>query len=491
MMNMVDVSALFKTCMDGEIGKNITGGTIYSYAKCPYMLYCHCFVSEEKKDGLTEYQKFLMEQGQQHEDKYIEKSYPGLTPIKYVDRPDGFLKSLDAFHNGVRILVNTPLFFLKENLAGVTDILERRDEIGSFFGNFHYVVKEVKLAKNIKEYHRLQGAFYNYLLGRIQGYTPSTYWLINRDGEEIAFDYDEIELKNILDDINAIMKGKKKVTPTYGGASWPWESYTDEQALASRDISLVGGVGPSFKEKLSAAGITTVDGLANTPVNKLLAIDGVGQKRALNFNMNSQALVKGTHIKIGSVSFPAKKTEIFLDLEGTPPQVFDDGIVELEYLIGVLICNKGNETYLSFVSKGLDKEEQMAREFLDWLKNQKDFIIYHWHHYERTHLQKICDRYKINDTDQKLLFNNMRDLYKDATSSYIFPTHGNGLKEIAKYLGFRWRREEVDATESITYYLRYIKDPENNKDKLQKIIDYNEDDCRATMLIKTWLEKNK
>jgi predicted RecB family nuclease len=38
-------------------------------------------------------------------------------------------------------------------------------------------------------------------------------------------------------------------------------------------------------------------------------------------------------------------------------------------------------------------------------------------------------------------------------------------------------------------YFQYIQDPTKNKEKLEKVIDYNQDDCTATMLIKDWLEK--
>jgi predicted RecB family nuclease len=36
-------------------------------------------------------------------------------------------------------------------------------------------------------------------------------------------------------------------------------------------------------------------------------------------------------------------------------------------------------------------------------------------------------------------------------------------------------------------YLEYVDDPEEHKIKFQKIIDYNEDDCIATRVIKDWL----
>jgi uncharacterized protein len=83
----------------------------------------------------------------------------------------------------------------------------------------------------------------------------------------------------------------------------------------------------------------------------------------------------------------------------------------------------------------------------------------------------------------------MRDIYKDATSNFAFPTYGNGLKEVAAYIGYKWKHADVNAMESIALYFQYVQNPAANKDKLEKVIDYNKDDCTATMLIKDWLER--
>lgn len=52
-------------------------------------------------------------------------------------------------------------------------------------------------------------------------------------------------------------------------------------------------------------------------------------------------------------------------------------------------------------------------------------------------------------------------------------------------MGYNWRHADVDAMES-----QYVKDPQNNEEKLQKVIDYNSDDCQATRVVKDWLVEN-
>ena len=114
-------------------------------------------------------------------------------------------------------------------------------------------------------------------------------------------------------------------------------------------------------------------------------------------------------------------------------------------------------------------------------------MIYHYHHYEKTHMTKMMEKYEIDNVTQNLLLDNLIDIHKVATDSVVFPTYGNGLKQIAPYLGFSWRHKDVSATESISIYLEYIQDPEGREKEFQKVIDYNEDDCIATRVIKDWL----
>jgi uncharacterized protein len=453
------------------------------------MVYCEKFAPPEKKDALSEFDQLLMEQGKVHEDKVLKDKYPGLEKAKFETLEAGFKLVLEAMKKGFTAISGAPVFYLPQGLTGVVDVLEKRTSAPSLFGEYHYIVKEIKLAKNIQKYHIFQGAFYNYLIGNIQGYTPPSFFLINRDHEELENKYDESALLEAIVDIRSILNGKK-VSPTYGACRAPWETYNDEEAIRLRDVSLVSGCGPSFKKRLLENGIGTFDELAKTPKEKLTQIKGIGDKTATKFLQNSNAIVHGRHICIGTCSsFPKKTTEIFLDLEGTGEQVDGEDLIAIDYLIGVLLRKNGKTEYIPFLAEDLDKEERMFNIFVDWVCKQEDFIIYHWHNYERVHLQKMAQRHNLQKAKFDLLFSNMRDLYKDATSTFAFPTYGNGLKEIAPYIGYKWKHEEINAMESIAIYLQYVKDKHDNKEKMQKVIDYNTDDCEATLLIKDWLEK--
>ncbi len=488
-LTLSDIDKVYERCLLPTTEDRITAITIYNYCISPFMIHCEKFGPEDKKDALTQYQKLLFDQGRTHETQVIENVYPEAEKLAYETPEEGFRMLLEGMNKGVRALCGLPAFYLPEGLMGIFDVVERRDTKPSIFGGYHYVVKEIKLAKNIQKHHIYQVAFYNYMLGKIQGYTPPAFYVINRDYEEFEASYDEAELLGILKDIQEILRGKE-VSPIYGACVWPWETYNNEEAIRRRDVSLLTGVGPSFKQKLTEMGICTVDDLARTRVEDLVKIKGIGIKTARKFLLNSRAVISGNCIRIGMCEFLEKRTEIFLDLEGTGEQIGGEELIAIDYLIGVLTRKDEEEEYTPFIAHGLDKEREMFHQFIEWFLKQDDFIIYHWHHYDRIHLERMAKRYGLPDRIRKLIFGNMRDVYRDAISCFSFPTYGNGLKEIASYMGYKWKHPDVNALESIALYFQYVENPDKNKDKIQKVINYNEDDCRATMLVKEWLERN-
>jgi len=75
------------------------------------------------------------------------------------------------------------------------------------------------------------------------------------------------------------------------------------------------------------------------------------------------------------------------------------------------------------------------------------------------------------------------DLYTDVIYKYTdWPLSSYSLKEIATYIGFKWRDQTPSGALSIQWYNEYLKTKE--PDKLTRILEYNEDDCKATMVIK-------
>ncbi|MFQ5621051.1 MAG: TM0106 family RecB-like putative nuclease [Candidatus Nanoarchaeia archaeon] len=457
---------------------------LYTYVKSPYNLYCDLFGDPDERDEKSEYQQMLFDAGKEHEKKVVEEVFVNAKEVEVKDREEGFKLLQKFMGEGVEFLHDFPVYF--EDLTGNPDMLVKVPG-KSKFGNYYYVVKEIKVAKNMKKHHEIQAMFYNYVVGKIQEYTPEYFYLINRDQDEFEIEYDEKLFLETLQAVRKIMDGEV-VTPTYDKCDWPWQSYCDKKAIEERDVSLVPGVGLGIKKKLNGIGIISVRDLAEAKEDDLLKLDGFGPGSAIKMIRSAKAIDTGKAIKINGSQLSKRKTEIFLDLEGTGQPVDKEGLAPIDYLIGCLVRKNGKEEYKPFVAHSENDEEKMFNDFINWLEKQEDFVIYHWHHYEKNHLRQMCEKYKIKKDIKNQLMNSLVDLYKVATRGYAFPTYGNSIKDIAPWIGFEWRHKEVDAMESIAYYVEYVET--GDKTKLQKVIDYNEDDVIATRVVKDWLTQN-
>jgi len=483
---------IYRTCTTGPFTGELTAQNVSMYPVSPYSIYCEKFVPASEKDPLNPYRELLQERGIDHEAAALERLYPGCKRIPYANAMEGFRLLLDEMERGAGVIFGLPLLYLPENMQGRFDLLEKRMDQSSFFGPYHYAVKEIKVSKNIREEHILQGAFYTYLLSKIQKHLPEKFFVINRDYEETVYDFKDHEanLMTALQGTQAILDGREVPTPTYNAGEWPWKTYTNHAALKSRDISLVGQVGPKLKEKLFALGFRKVWDLSPSRIHDLKKIPRVGETTAKKLIRSAQSIQKGEIILLdGSVlDFPARPVEIFLDLEGTDQPGDDGDLTQVDYLIGALTCSAGIEDYRPFVAWHPEDEEAMLRAFMAFIASRENYVVYHWHHYERWHMKQLADRYGMTAEAETTLFPFMIDLHRMATAAFVFPTYTNGLKDIASFLGYKWRHDDINALDAIAYYLRFQKHPEGYREKLKAVIDYNEDDCRATKIVKDWLQ---
>ena len=266
-------------------------------------------------------------------------------------------------------------------------------------------------------------------------------------------------------------------------------TYTNHMALRLRDVSLVSHVGPRMKEKLAARGFRKVWDLSSAAPERLEGIPGLGRATAEKLIVNARAIQKREIIPLdrSALHFRDCPRELYLDLEGTDPSGEGESLEPVDYLIGLLVSEAGNVQYRPFMAWRVDEEKQMFREFVAFVTSLGDTVIYHWHNYERWHLKQLGDRHGLTDVVQYEIFPRMVDLHRVATRAFAFPTPANGLKDIAKYLGFRWRHDDVNALDAIAWYLRFQKDPDIWLENLRTVVDYNEDDCMATKFVKDWL----
>ena len=396
---------------------------------------------------------------------------------------------------GASAISNMPLLSRPDGVAGRPDLLLRDDSRDSNLGPFGYQVVEIKAVRKITRGHILQAALYNRLLGRALGHEPSEFYLLNLEGilQPIRMAEIAVELDWALDEMRQVLAGKP-VEPCYGGAEWPWTEYVNQQAIAARDVSLVPGLGESKRQAFASAGYTTVENLAGAKSEDLTSIKGEGPTNAGKFLTSAQAICRGRPIpRSADWRLPQCTVEVFLDLEGAASGLDSEGPSRegtgwVNYLIGNVIRSTAQPTtYRPFFAANFEQEGLILGKFFQWAGSLKDARFYHWHHCERTHLSRMASRHGLEPDLVSQVLDRLVDLSPITTKAFAFPTYREGLKDIAKCLGFSWRQEDVSGQSSMALYQEYVESGGTDDKTRQKLLDYNEDDCRATMHVFDWL----
>jgi len=99
----------------------------------------------------------------------------------------------------------------------------------------------------------------------------------------------------------------------------------------------------------------------------------------------------------------------------------------------------------------------------------------------------MVEWYGVDPELAAVVLDRLEDLSPWTTKGYALPAYGEGLKAIAKSLGFKWQQDDVSGVGSMGLYLRYIESGGTDEVSKEKIIVYNEDDCFATMHIYDWV----
>jgi predicted RecB family nuclease len=174
------------------------------------------------------------------------------------------------------------------------------------------------------------------------------------------------------------------------------------------------------------------------------------------------------------------------------PELVLAGTETIDHDSNVWFCEPATEMvvlrYAAFFAEEVTPaaERDTFAAALDYLFERRGATIYFYSKYERTAYRKLQQKYPDictpEDIDQ--LFDPSRavDLYTDVVRTATeWPTRDHSIKTLAKYLGFAWRDIHPSGAASIEWFDRWCR--ERNPEIRQRILDYNEDDCRATRVL--------
>jgi predicted RecB family nuclease len=178
--------------------------------------------------------------------------------------------------------------------------------------------------------------------------------------------------------------------------------------------------------------------------------------------------------------------DLYFDMEGNPLE--DDG---LEYLFGIYFHDNGPPVFKDFWAHDKKQEKTTFEAFIDFvwnhLKKHPAAHIYHYGHYEETALKHLMSEHGTREfqVDQLLRHHTLVDLYKVVRQGLRISESSYSLKQVEHFYMENRDADVVNAVESVIVYEKWklTRDPAI----LDAIRDYNEEDCRSTFLLHTWL----
>lgn len=458
----------------------ITEKTFYQYLKCPNWVYFDMHAGRPRPhDSLMEQ---LIDDGMiPAKQREIISDRLDIAEVTAEDPEEAFNQTLAFMREGRQTIYHAVL--VDQHFVGHPDVLEKVEGT-SHLGNYYYVAADIKRSRYLRDEFKFQGCFYAELLECVQGVRPVKGYTISPDREIFSYPIDafEAEYQLTLTEIEKIVAGCKPAHfVTTGCKQSPWFSECKEQSDACDDLSLLNRVWREEVLGLVNAGVHTISELAGLSLAEL-------EQRAPNMNvsrleiMHDQALAikRKSHLIRKPVVFLNDSIELYFDIESDPLRDFD-------YLFGVLVVENGEETYHPFIAESPTQESAMWLAFCDFIVRYIDAPIYHYGNFEREVIHRFSAKYGVSELVADAFDHNLIDILERVRPAVIFPLSFYSLKDIAQYIGFHWRADDASGANSVLWFEEWMKT--KSPKIMQKILEYNEDDVRATWKLKQWLVK--
>jgi predicted RecB family nuclease len=372
------------------------------------------------------------------------------------------------------------------DLTAEANILKKVDGDSSL-GNYSYEPISFVGTYRINKEQKLALLFIGYVLGQLQKKLPAAGKIMCANGEthKVSMGSAERTLTPILEALRKWTNSKPAPPPpppppvilNKHCQICQFQQNCLEQAEKADDLSLLDRVTPKIIRQYHKKGIFTVAQLSY--IYKPKRSRKRRTKAPVSFKIELQALA----IRTGTTYIQELPTlrrcdvEIFLDFEGIPDQSF-------QYLIGILIKEKGNHNYQAFWADNANDEKRIWIEAFAKINQFPEATIYHYGSYEPRAIDEFAKKYQINcDELKKRLINLNSCIY----GKVYFPSRSNSLKELGKLVGASWTEPNSSGLQSLVWR-HYWEETQDNQYK-EILITYNREDCEALWLVAEELTK--
>lgn len=493
---------------------NITASKLYNYLQCEHKVWRDIYGPQDEKSKETNpFVQMLWDKGVSHEEKIIEGLGEVLN-LKEGEEIERIEKTIEAMKMGIPLIYQGIL--RSGELLGIPDLLQNNGDgtympvdIKSGMG-VEGVDEDFEGEEKYKKHYAVQLALYSEVLIANGFATKHIGKIIDINSEETVYDLDKsMGARNpqswwqfYLDTkakAVSLMKNEVQNKPAYSGKCklCPWYASCKKWIKQNDDPTMIFYVGRAVRDVLfKDLEIESYQELINIDVNQVLErkkkekgfLNRIGKdslekaiKRARIMKENSRPII------YSSPMFPKTSYDLFFDIEDDPTQAF-------VYLHGVYERSPKGERFVSFVAE--EKTDESEREawsnFWNYIRSlpKDDFTVYYYSHHEKTTYHRMSQKYPgvVSDEELEWFFSSEKavDLYSDVVlKNTDWPLMSYSLKEIAQYLKFSWRDKSPSGAMSIEWFNKYLET--KDKKDMDRILLYNEDDCKATMVIKDYL----
>ena len=490
----------------------ITASMLYSYDTCPHRVTLDLFGDPAERDEVSPFVELLWERGHVFERKTIEALGEPYLDLRDVPREEREELTARAMAHGEALIYRGRISH--RDLLGEPDLLRRTPD--------GYVPGDIKSGAGLegdredadgkpKKHYALQLALYSDILQQSGWAATKNAFVWDIHGREVAYALDTArgprtgstmweEYQDALADVSSIVDRSLQTKPGLISACklCHWHTHCRREILRADDLTLIPQLGPSKRDKFPH-GLQTVQGLANAALDSLIVggksvVPGVGAKTLQAYHARAvlQKQANAAPYFTERVDLPTAPEELFFDVETDP---FRD----LCYLHGFVQREGGRdetEAYIAFTADEAVPELERAAfaQAWDYVNAHADALVYYYSPYERTTWKKLAARYHdvASEDDVATLFDQPRfiDLYHDVVrSKMIWPTHSLSIKTLATFLGFHWRDTDPSGAASVQWFHEWVEtgDPQ----VWARILEYNEDDCRAMRVLADALRRIK
>ncbi|HMQ04712.1 MAG TPA: TM0106 family RecB-like putative nuclease [Pyrinomonadaceae bacterium] len=491
----------------------VTPSHLYDYLQCPHKVWrdvhgpLEDFVEEENP-----FLKLLWERGVQHEADVVAKLGFAFLDCSQGSEAERIEATNQALARGEPYIYQGVL--AHGDLFGIPDLLH--------YDGSEYIPIEIKSgsaedggnedsAGKLKKHYAVQLALYCEILQRRGLHASFKAFVIDSSGERFEYDLRKSQgpkspetyldlYSRVRHEVVALMSGESQNDPAMCGAckQCGWTASCKKWAKDTDDLTQVFYVGRTVRDTIRRdIGASSISELLRQDPAALVErkktekgfLKGLGASTLEKIAVRGRLLKEGGEPIIHSAfAFPEVRAELFFDIESDPTQDFI-------YLHGFWVRDGAGERFDHTVATAVtpDEEKKAWRKAIEFILSfdHNDSAVYYYSSYEKTSYRRLRQKYPevISEEDLELIFSRPTciDLYEIVFKNTDWPLGSYGIKAIAQYLGFDWRDKTPSGALSIQWFNEFIKT--GDQALLDRILKYNEDDCKATVIVKDYLQQ--